>query len=66
MEYVASLREGVLEAYTSIVTGLKNANKGMTRLALRYGSTSNPMLSTAPFDPCAVDVEARSALPRRR
>lgn len=30
VEYVASLREGILEAYTGIVTGLKNTEKCMS------------------------------------
>jgi importin subunit beta-1 len=28
MDYVSQLREGILEAYTGIVTGLKNTEKG--------------------------------------
>jgi hypothetical protein len=30
IEYVSQLREGILEAYTGIVTGLKNTEKGKT------------------------------------
>jgi importin subunit beta-1 len=28
MDYVAQLREGILEAYTGVVTGFKNTEKG--------------------------------------
>lgn len=28
VDYVSQLREGILEAYTGIVTGLKNTEKG--------------------------------------
>lgn len=30
MEYVGSLREGILEAYTGIVTGFKNTENGQS------------------------------------
>jgi importin subunit beta-1 len=30
MDYVGQLREGILEAYTGIVTGLKNTENGET------------------------------------
>lgn len=29
MDYVAQLREGILEAYTGVVTGFKNTEKGL-------------------------------------
>lgn len=32
VDYVAQLREGILEAYTGIVTGFKNTEKGMSLL----------------------------------
>jgi importin subunit beta-1 len=32
MDYVSQLREGILEAYTGIVTGFKNTEKGSTPL----------------------------------
>jgi hypothetical protein len=32
VDYVAQLREGILEAYTGIVTGFKNTEKGDTSL----------------------------------
>ena len=35
MDYVSQLREGILEAYTGIVTGLKKTEKGMFFLLLR-------------------------------
>lgn len=28
MDYVSQLREGILEAYTGVVTGFKNTEKG--------------------------------------
>ena len=31
VDYVASLREGILEAYTRIVTGFKGTDKGESR-----------------------------------
>lgn len=34
MDYVSQLREGILEAYTGIVTGLKKTEKGMLILLL--------------------------------
>lgn len=34
MDYVSQLREGILEAYTGIVTGLKKTEKGMFSLLL--------------------------------
>lgn len=34
VDYVSQLREGILEAYTGVVTGLKNTEKGMHAVCL--------------------------------
>lgn len=36
MDYVAQLREGILEAYTGIVTGFKNTDKSTSERMSRY------------------------------
>lgn len=45
MDYVSQLREGILEAYTGIVTGLKNTNKGSTSSICVLERFSNPLSS---------------------
>jgi hypothetical protein len=45
VDYVTQLREGILEAYTGVVTGFKNTDKGMPRpsMFLLRSSTSSPV-----------------------
>ena len=44
MDYVSQLREGILEAYTGIVTGLKKTDKGALSF-LQRGFTHNETIT---------------------
>lgn len=47
VDYVAQLREGILEAYTGVVTGLKNTEK----CAFPYYLTISVLLIVCPSKP---------------
>ena len=49
VDYVSQLREGILEAYTGVVTGLKNTEKGKSCML-----GSSPHMHLTPPDPCSV------------
>jgi len=61
-DYVAQLREGILEAYTGVVTGFKNTEKGLhIRLELVFW-TLMCTLSTRTTPSCAQHPGARSSV----
>jgi importin subunit beta-1 len=56
MDYVGQLREGILEAYTGIVTGLKNTDKGKTLLSKVSYNLFTPTLSVQLLFPHAQSI----------
>jgi hypothetical protein len=65
VDYVSQLREGILEAYTGIVTGFKGTQKGTYKKAC---PTCNPSLIEFCSLPApatrSVDIGTHSTMPR--
>lgn len=64
VDYVSQLREGILEAYTGIVTGLKHTEKG--NIVAVTGESCSDVRSSQPFaPPLSKHLGADPEVPRR-
>lgn len=63
VDYVSQLREGILEAYTGIVTAFKNSEKGTLLAAGVIARTYASLCSATPVTLCTANLGDRSALP---